>query len=69
MKKKLAISAKDENVPFPAAVRGSKTPVLKLSISEEPVRSQQGVLAIVQHLKFNSIKHGRKSTDGSVLHS
>ena len=24
---------------------------------------------VVQHLKFNSIKHGRKSTDGSVLHS
>ena len=32
MNKKLAISAKDEKVPFPAAVRGSKTPVLKLSI-------------------------------------
>ena len=32
MNKKLTISAKDEKVPFPAAVRGSKTPVLKLSI-------------------------------------
>ena len=31
MNKNLAISAKDEKVPFPAAVRGSKTPVLKLS--------------------------------------
>ena len=30
MNKKLTISAKDEKVPFPAAVRGSKTPVLKL---------------------------------------
>ena len=31
MKKKLTISDEDEKVPFPAAVRGSKTPVLKLS--------------------------------------
>ena len=31
MNKKLTISATDEKVPFPAAVRGSKTPVLKLS--------------------------------------
>ena len=31
MNKKLTISAKDEKVPFPAAVRGSETPVLKLS--------------------------------------
>ena len=34
MNKNLAISSKDEKVPFPAAVRGSKTPVLKLSIME-----------------------------------
>ena len=32
MNKKLTINAKDEKVPFPAAVRGSKTPELKLSI-------------------------------------
>ena len=32
MNKRLTISAKDENIPFPAAVSGSKTPVLKLSI-------------------------------------
>ena len=31
MNKKLTKSAKDEKVPLPAAVRGSKTPVLKLS--------------------------------------
>ena len=31
MNKKLTISATDEKVPFPAAVRGSKTPVLKPS--------------------------------------
>ena len=31
MDKKLTVSAKDEKVPFAAAVRGSKTPVLKLS--------------------------------------
>ena len=31
MNKKLTISTKDEKVPLPAAVRGSKTPVLKLS--------------------------------------
>ena len=34
MNKKLTISATDEKVPFPAAVRGSKTPVLKLSSIE-----------------------------------
>ena len=31
MNNQLTISAKDEKVPFPAAVRCSKTPVLKLS--------------------------------------
>ena len=34
MNKRLTISAKDEKIPFPDAVRGSKTPVLKLSINE-----------------------------------
>ena len=33
MNRKLTISTLDEKVPFPAAVRGSKTPVLKLSIN------------------------------------
>ena len=31
MNNRLTISAKDEKIPFPAAVRGLKTPVLKLS--------------------------------------
>ena len=31
MNKKLTISAKDEKLPFPDVVPGSKTPVLKLS--------------------------------------
>ena len=33
------------------------------------VANLQAVLSIAQLLKFNSIKHGRKSTDGSVRHS
>ena len=33
MNKKSPIRAKDENAPLPVAVRGSKTPVLKLSNS------------------------------------
>ena len=32
MDKKLTVSAKDDKVLFPVAVRGLKTPVLKLSI-------------------------------------
>ena len=31
--------------------------------------NQQAALSIAQLLKFNSIKHGRRSTDGSVRHS
>ena len=37
MVKKLTISAKDEKVPFLAAVRGSKTPVLKLCNNFNPL--------------------------------
>ena len=31
--------------------------------------NQQAALSIAQLIKFNSIKHGRRSTDGSVRHS
>ena len=50
MNKKLTISTKDENVPLPAAVRGSKTPVLKLSITE---------LITINSLICNNINNSR----------
>ena len=39
MSKKLIISTKDKKIPFPAAVRGSKTPGFKLSVESDCKRS------------------------------
>ena len=39
MSKKLIISTKDKKIPFPAAVRDSKTPGFKLSVESDCKRS------------------------------
>ena len=44
MNKKLTVSAKDEKVLFPVAVRGLKTPVLELSNLGDLIRISYNVI-------------------------
>ena len=57
MNKKLTISLKDEKVPIPAAVRGSKTPVLKLSNAEVKLLVQLWKCVINEQIEITVISN------------
>ena len=55
------------NETFSQACQQRSVPPSLLTLVKNQCKVSKVFSPVVRHLKFNSIKHGRKSTDGSVL--